>query len=81
MAWLAAALAVSLAVATMLVTNTVHPPGGATALIAVIGGDQVHKLGFLYPFIPVAVAAMLLLAAAVLVNKIPAGRSYPEYWL
>ncbi len=79
-AWLAAALAVSLAVAAMLATNTVHPPGGATALIAVIGGEQVHKLGFLYPFIPVAAAALLLLAVALAVNNIPAGRSYPEYW-
>ncbi len=38
--WLAAPLAVSLAIAAMLVTKTVHPPGGATALIAVIGGAE-----------------------------------------
>lgn len=42
---LAAAMAVSCAIAGMLATNTTHPPGGATALIAVIGGDSVHKLG------------------------------------
>ncbi|MBR9980517.1 MAG: HPP family protein, partial [Desulfatitalea sp.] len=39
--WLAAALAVSTAIAVMHMTKTLHPPGGATALIAVIGGDAV----------------------------------------
>ena len=37
--WLAAALAVSTAIAIMHATKTLHPPGGATALIAVIGGE------------------------------------------
>lgn len=79
--WLAAAAAVSLAIVAMLATGTVHPPGGATALIAVIGGQQVHNLGWLYPFVPVGAGALVLLAVAVVVNNIPAGRNYPEYWL
>ncbi|MHB0866424.1 MAG: HPP family protein [Thermoleophilia bacterium] len=78
--WLAAATAVSLAIVAMLATGTVHPPGGATALIAVIGGQQVHNLGWLYPFVPVGAGALVLLAVALVVNNIPAGRSYPEYW-
>jgi CBS-domain-containing membrane protein len=41
-AWLACALAVSTAIAVMHVTNTLHPPGGATALIAVIGSSRIH---------------------------------------
>src|SRR5512139_624351 len=44
--WIAAALGVSLAIVAMLATKTLHPPGGATALIAVIGGKNVHDLGF-----------------------------------
>ncbi|MHB9112058.1 MAG: HPP family protein [Thermoleophilia bacterium] len=79
--WLAAAVAVSLAVAAMLATNTVHPPGGATALIAVIGGQQVHDLGWLYPVLPVGAGALVLLLVALLVNKIAGGRKYPEYWI
>ncbi|MBE0559144.1 MAG: HPP family protein, partial [Proteobacteria bacterium] len=79
--WLAAALAVSLATAAMLVTKTVHPPGGATALVAVIGGPKVHALGFLYPFIPAGLGALILLAVALLVNNISRDRSYPAYWL
>ena len=52
--WLAAAIAVSTSIAVMHLTGTLHPPGGATALIAVIGGDSVHNLGYLYVLIPTA---------------------------
>ena len=78
--WLAAALAASLATAAMLVTRTVHPPGGATALIAVIGGDKIYKLGFLYPFLPVGLGALILLIVGLLVNNLSRNRTYPEYW-
>ncbi len=43
---IAAASAVSLALIFMHLTRTVHPPGGATALIAVIGSDQIHEMGY-----------------------------------
>ena len=79
--WLAAALAVSFAIGAMMVTKTVHPPGGATALIAVIGGPKVHALGFLYPFVPAGLGALILLAVALLVNNLSKNRRYPEYWL
>ncbi len=48
--WLAAPLAVATAIAMMQFTDTLHPPGGATALIAVIGGDQIHQLGISMSF-------------------------------
>lgn len=79
--WFAAAVAVSTAIALMHATRTLHPPGGATALIAVIGGDSVHKLGYLYAVIPTAVGASMLLTVALLVNNIPKNRRYPEFWL
>ncbi len=78
--WLAAALAVSTAIAVMHATKTLHPPGGATALIAVIGGESVHKLGYLYAVIPTAVGASLMLVVALMVNNIPRNRRYPEFW-
>lgn len=78
--WMAAALSVSLAIALMLITKTLHPPGGATALIAVIGGDKIHNLGFLYAFIPAGLGAVVLLIVALLVNNISKNRRYPEYW-
>ena len=43
--WLAAALAVAISIAVMHATKTLHPPGGATALIAVISGPKVHQPG------------------------------------
>ncbi len=80
MPWLAAALAVSIAIAVMQATRTLHPPGGATALIAVIGSEEIHALGFGYVVLPVAVGAILMLLVALVVNNIPATRHYPEYW-
>ncbi len=78
--WIAAALAVSLAIVLMLATRTLHPPGGATALIAVIGGPKIHALGYLYPFVPAGLGALVLLAVALLINNLSRERSYPEYW-
>ena len=79
--WLAAALAVSLAIVAMLATKTLHPPGGATALIAVIGGPKIHALGFLYAFVPAGAGALVLLLVALVVNNLSKDRRYPEYWL
>ena len=79
--WLAAAMAVSLAIVVMLATKTLHPPGGATALIAVIGGTKIHNLGFLYALIPAGTGAVILLVIALLVNNLSKSRKYPEYWV
>ena len=78
---LAAGTAVATAIAVMHATKTLHPPGGATALIAVIGGEKVHALGFLYAVIPAAAGAAILLIVALLFNNIPKNRRYPEFWL
>lgn len=78
--WLAAAVAVATAIAAMHLTKTLHPPGGATALIAVIGGDSVHSLGYMYALVPAGLGAVVLLLVALVVNNIPKGRRYPEFW-
>ena len=64
----------------MHLTKTLHPPGGATALIAVIGGQTVHNLGYLYVVIPTASGAIIMLIIALIVNNIPKNRRYPEFW-
>ena len=79
--WIAAALAVSCAIVAMLATKTLHPPGGATALIAVIGGAKIHALGYLYAFVPAGAGAVILLIIALLVNNLSKNRKYPEYWI
>jgi CBS-domain-containing membrane protein len=80
MPWLAAALAVSIAIALMHLTRTLHPPGGATALIAVIGSEQVHALGYLFVLIPATLAPLMILLVALVVNNLASGRRYPEFW-
>ena len=64
----------------MHATKTLHPPGGATALIAVIGGPKIHHLGYLYALFPVAAGAVIMLIVALVVNNIPPSRRYPEFW-
>ncbi|MDF1554438.1 MAG: HPP family protein [Deferrisomatales bacterium] len=78
--WLAAAVAVATAIAAMHATKTLHPPGGATALIAVIGSDKIHHLGYVYALMPVALGALIMLLVALVVNNIPKSRRYPEFW-
>jgi len=78
--WLAGALAVATAIGVMHATKTLHPPGGATALIAVIGSEKIHGLGYLYVIIPVGAGAAIMLAVALLVNNLARSRRYPEYW-
>ena len=77
---LAEAVAVSFAIMLMYSTKTLHPPGGATALIAVIGGKGIYNLGFLYPFIPAGLGAFVMLIVALVVNNLSKYRKYPEYW-
>ncbi len=78
---LAAPIAVATSIAAMHATKTLHPPGGATALIAVIGSQKIHNLGYFYALIPGAVGPVIMLAVALLVNNIPKNRRYPEFWL
>ncbi len=78
--WLAAPLAVATAIAVMHATKTLHPPGGATALIAVIGGAPVYSLGYFYALVPVGLGAVIMLIVALVINNIPKKRSYPEFW-
>lgn len=79
--WLAASVAVATAIAVMHATKTLHPPGGATALIAVIGSQKIHNLGYLYAIIPAGIGAAIMLLVALLINNIPKNRRYPEFWI
>jgi CBS-domain-containing membrane protein len=79
--WMAAAIGVATAIAVMHLTKTLHPPGGATALIAVVGSDQVHTMGYLYVVMPVFAGALIMLLVALTVNNIPDSRKYPVFWL
>lgn len=79
--WFASAVAVATAIFLMHATKTLHPPGGATALIAVIGSQKIHNLGYLYVVLPAGTGAVIMLCVALLINNIPHNRRYPEYWM
>lgn len=78
--WLASSLAVATAIAAMHATKTLHPPGGATALIAVTGSEKIHDLGFLYAVFPVATGVFIMLLVALIINNLAPSRKYPEFW-
>src|SRR5690606_20068837 len=73
---LAAALALSLAIGAMLATHSLHPPSGAVALTAVLGGPAVLELGYGFVFWPVAINSLVLVIAAMAFNRLT-GRIYP----
>ena len=79
--FLSASLAVATAIAIMHLTKTIHPPGGASALIAVIGSSKIHDLGFSYVYSPVATGAGIMLLVALIINNIPRNRRHPQFWL
>lgn len=74
---LAAGVAVGGAIAAMQIARCIHPPGGATALIAVIGGAEVHALGYAYIVAPVLLNTLILFTIAVAANYPFAWRRYP----
>ena len=76
---IAAAASVGLAIAAMYYARCVHPPGGATALAAVIGGVHIHALGFAYIIAPVLVNTVIILIVALLFNYLFKWRRYPSY--
>jgi len=78
--WFAISVAVPTAIVAMQLTDTVHPPGGATALLAVLNVAETAWGGFLFIFIPALSGAVVMLLVALIVNNIPKHRSYPHYW-
>lgn len=75
--WLSSALAVSLSIVAMQITKTMHPPGGATALIANVGSEKIKHLGYQYVLSPVLSGVLVLLVVALVVNNLPKNRNYP----
>ena len=76
---LSSSIAVGIAVTAMYYLKCIHPPGGATALAAVIGSTQLHNLGFFYIIEPVLLNTLTILAVALLFNGLFGWRRYPAY--
>jgi CBS domain-containing membrane protein len=74
---LARGLSVSLAILAMSFGRCLHPPGGAAALTAVVGGTTVTSMGFMFPLVPVALNSIVLVALGFLFHAL-FGKSYPH---
>lgn len=74
---IAAPLAVGLAIGAMMLLGCLHPPGGAVALICVIGGPKVAEAGYLFALNPVAADSVLLTVAGMAWGRLT-GHSYPH---
>lgn len=77
---LAGAMAVALSIAAMYSLRCLHPPGGATALTAVVGGETVHALGYGFVVEPILINTLVILAVAVVFNYPFVWRRYPQIW-
>ena len=75
----AAAVGGSLAIAAMMLLRCLHPPSGAVALTAVLGGPAIRAAGYGFVFWPVGLNSVLLLAVALAFNN-ATGRRYPHGW-
>lgn len=75
------ALAVCLAILSMQYLRCVHPPGGATALTAVIGGADVEALGYWFAVSPVLINVAVIMTIALVFNNLFPGRYYPAHLL
>lgn len=73
--WWSPALGTALALAVMILTKTTHPPGGATALFAVL--SKAHPS---YILTPIALGAVILVTIGLLINNLSPNRHYPRYW-
>ncbi len=73
----AAALSVSLSLLAMQMLRCLHPPGGAMALLPVLGDENVHELGYHFVLVPVGLNLAILLLLGFIINNLLPGRRYP----
>ena len=74
-----AALAVGVSVGAMYYFRCIHPPGGATALTAVMTGTATHSLSYQFMVVPILVNIIAILAVAIIFNYIFHWRRYPAH--
>ncbi len=75
----AASASVGLAIGAMYAARCIHPPGGATALAAVIGSEKLHHLGYAYEYAPILLNTFTILFVAIAFNAFFKWRRYPAH--
>ena len=58
-----------------------HPPGAASALIAVIGPKEIIEKGYFYVLYPISTGILIMILVAVIFNNFRVNRRYPKYWV
>ncbi|CAG8460187.1 293_t:CDS:2 [Funneliformis mosseae] len=76
--WLTCALSVSLSMLVMQLTNTIHPPAGATALMLALDDPKITSLGYLFAIVPVLLGVTLMFVISLILLNIQ--NKYPVYW-
>jgi len=79
--WLAGAFAVAFSIVSMHLFKCVHPPGGATALIAVLGPAEIYEQGWLYLLVPVLLDVTSMTAVSLIVTNFATKMRFPMNWL
>jgi CBS domain-containing membrane protein len=74
---LAASIAIGASIAAMFALRCLHPPAGAIALTAVLGGSAIHAQGYQFALFPVGLNSVLILLVAILFNN-ATRRRYPH---
>lgn len=77
--YLAAPIAVGVSVGLMYYLHCIHPPGGATALAAVVSGNEVIQLGYQYILTPVLINVAAIISVALVFNYFFKWRRYPAH--
>lgn len=72
----ATAVATAVAIALMVRMRCLHPPSGAIAAMAVLGGPEIHRLGYGFVLWPVLANSIVMLAIAIVFNSL-LKRGYP----
>lgn len=81
--WISAPLGVSLAIVAMFYTSSLHPPGGAMALIASIGSASMKRTGYWYVLMPALFSSLIQVSVAIILNNCSNddARRYPRRWM
>ncbi len=74
---ISASIAVGVAIGLMYYMRCLHPPGGATALSAVLGGESINALAYQYVLTPVLINILVIILIAIIFNFIFTWRRYP----
>lgn len=74
----ASSAAIGVAMLAMHHTGSMHPPGGATAVTAVVGGSMVQELGYYFLIVPVFFNSIILLSIAMAVGTLREKNPFTE---